>query len=347
MNRPWTFTRTLGLMAASVGALVLGMPAGSVFAQGVPLTNITFNLDFTVLGRYAPWYVALAKGYYKDAGLNVKIVPGQGTAQAIQALESGLAQFSFSDVTSLVVASANGTAHAKFVMINYQKPPYAIFSLNPGANVTTPAQLSGLEIGTGAGSFTPKVIRGFMKEKGMNPDSVKFVNIDGAARVGMLLSGKVPAIETFIFGQAGIARSVAAGQKLSTLFLANDGLQLYANGLLVKDDYLKRNPDLVRRFVKASLMGWHDALENPAEAAKLQTQYIPGLSPASVVAEMKVVAELSVTADTKAHGLGSIDPATMKRSVAFVEKYAGLQGTPPATETLYTTAFLPKAPVLP
>ena len=59
---------------------------------------MTFSLDFRALGRHAAWYVALEKGYYKNAGLDVTIIPSQGTAQAIQSVESKAAQFAFSDV---------------------------------------------------------------------------------------------------------------------------------------------------------------------------------------------------------------------------------------------------------
>ncbi len=231
-------------------------------------------------------------------------------------------------------------------MINYQKAPYAIFSLDPGANVTKPAQLKGLTIASGAGSFTPKVIQGFMKEKGMDPASVKFVNIDPSARVSMLLSGKVPSIETFIFGQAGISHSVKSG-KLRTLLLANDGLELYANGVLVQDAYLKAHPDIVRAFVAASLHGWHDALTNPDAAAAIETKYVPGLNRDVAAGEVKIVRDLAVTPETKVHGLGWIDPARMAKSVAFVVKYIGIEGKAPPVDSLYTDAFLPKEPVRP
>ena len=75
------------MLICILGLALVGPGAGRVaLAQDKPLTEVTLTLDFIVLGRHAPCYVALAKGYYKDAGLNVKIIPAQGTAQAIQAL---------------------------------------------------------------------------------------------------------------------------------------------------------------------------------------------------------------------------------------------------------------------
>jgi len=335
-------------VAAVLAALALatGIVAPAA-AQDKPLTDVTLNLDFVVLGRHAPWYVALGKGYFKDAGLNVKIIPGQGTAQALQALESNVAQFAFSDVASAAIARARGASTARFVTINYQKAPYAVFSLNPGANAGTLDKLKGLEIASSAGSFTPKVIQGFMKEKGVDPAGMRFTNVDGAARVGMLVSGKMPAIETFIFSEPGIRKGLQPGQSLVTLFLADQGLELYANGLLVRDAYLKSNPEVVRAFVKAALQGWKDALANPEEAAKLQAQFVSGLSQEVVVEEIKLLRSLAVTPDVNANGLGSIDPARMKRSVDFVVQYIGVDGTAPAATDLYTVDFLPKPGIKP
>ena len=104
-------------------------------AQVPKMTDVTFSLDFIVLGRHAPFYVAIEKGFFKEENLNVNIIAAKGTAQAIQNVESGLAQIGFTDVASLVVARAEGST-VKVVSVIYQKAPFCFFSLDPGANVT-------------------------------------------------------------------------------------------------------------------------------------------------------------------------------------------------------------------
>lgn len=155
--------------AVVVGALAWAVAMGAVLvpaptrAQDKPPTRITFSLDFIPLGRHAPWYAAIAEGYYKQEGLDVSIIPSAGTAQTIQAIEAGTAQIGFTDLPSVALARAQGVK-VKMVAVNYEKAPYAIFSLSPGANVTHIKQLNGLALGSGAGSFTPKVIAGLMSE---------------------------------------------------------------------------------------------------------------------------------------------------------------------------------------
>jgi len=326
----------LGITAATLAA-----PSGT-FAQSV--TPVTFSLDFRPLGRHAAWYVALDKGYYKQSGMDVTIIPGQGTAQAIQALESGAVQFAFSDVAGVVAARANSAATAKMVAVIYQKAPYAIFSLKDGANLTKPEQLEGLEIGTGAGSFTQKVIEAFMTQKGLKRPA-SFTNVDPAARVAMLASKRIPAVETFIMSQPGVAKAVGADQA-RTFLLADHGLQLYSNGILVRQDLLKDKPDLVRGFVKASLQGWKDTIADPKAAADVVMKHNKGLDRDVVLDEIAIVADLVATPRTKARGLGAIDEREMQESVSLILKTIGGNANIAARD-VYDPAYLPTPPVLP
>src|SRR6185437_13566788 len=146
---------------------------------------------------------AIAEGHFKAEGLDVSIIPSQGTAQVIQLVESGTAQLGFIDLPGLVLARGNG-AKLKMVAVNYEKAPYAIFSLSTGANVTTAKQLEGLTLGSGAGSFTPKVIAGFMTQQGLDPNKFTISNVAPPARATALLSGQAPAIEFFVMSKPGL-----------------------------------------------------------------------------------------------------------------------------------------------
>lgn len=316
-------------------------------AQAETPTKVVFSLDFIPLGRHAPWYAALAEGYFRDEGLDVSIVPSQGTAQAVQAVQSGTANLGFVDLPTVAAARANGST-LKLVAINYQKAPYAVFSLDPGANVTQPKQLEGLTLGSGAGSATPKIIRGFMAQHGLDPDTLKVVDIAPPARASALLARKVPSIEFFVMSRPGLeAAARESHAQLRTFLMSDFGLELYSNGIVATDDYLKKNPDVVRRFVAASLKGWKFALDHPDLAARDEIKYVSSLKPEVVEAELAVVRELAVTPDTRKHGLGWFDPAKIQSGLDFVVKYIGVAGTPPKATDLYDASFLPAKPIEP
>jgi NitT/TauT family transport system substrate-binding protein len=265
----------------------------------------------------------------------------------VQAVESGLANIAFVDVPSVVLARANGSK-LKMVAVNYQKAPYAIFSLSNGANVTEPKQLEGLTLGSGAGSFTPKVIAGFMAQKGLDPAKLKITNIAPPARASTLLSGQVPAIEFFVMAKPGLeAGAKDAHAELRTFLLSDHGLELYSNGLAVGEDYLGRNADTVKAFVRAGLKGWKFALANPQKAAEDEIKYVPSLKPDIIVAELGIVGDLAVTPEVRQNGFGWLDPAKMQSALEFMVKYVGVTGTAPAATDLYAPGFLPNPAIKP
>lgn len=347
-TRPASTRRNFpGRRAVLAGGAALGAAALAHPAIAAPLHKLTFSLDFIPLGRHAPWYAAVAAGYYREEGLDVTIIPSQGTAQTLQAIDSGLAQLGLADVPTLVLAHARGST-IKVVTVNYQKSPYAVFSLSPGADVHDLKQLEGLHLGSGSGSFTPRIIRGMMTERGLDPKSLVVVNVAPSARASLLLTHQIPAIEFFIMSKSGLeAGAKKAGEKLVTFFLADHGLDLYSLGIGGTAAFLDGNKAVVEGFVRASLRGWKLAMDNPDKAAALQHGMLPTLSVPGILAEIAIVRELAVTPDTEKHGLGWFSSAKMAASTAFSVKYIGVEGTPPAPTDIYELGFLPKVPILP
>lgn len=335
------------MIRAGLTACILATATGAASPANAADTKVTFALDFIPLGRHAPWYAALAQGYFKDEGLDVTIVPSKGTAEVIQSVQSGASDIGLIDVPALVLARAGG-ATLKMVSVQYQKSPYAIFSLDKGANVTTARQLEGLNLGSGAGSFTPKIIQGFMAQQGLDPGKLQITNVAPPARASMLITGQIPAIEFFAMARPGLeAGAKSAGATLTTFLLADHGLDLYSNGIAARQEYIKDNPEVMKRFVRAALRGWKFTFDNPQKAAELQSRMVAGLKEESIVPEIAVLRALAVTPDTLANGLGSFDPAKMQKSLDFTVKYIGVSGTGPAARDLYETGFLPAQPVLP
>lgn len=337
------------IAAAFAVASVAVMLPDAASAQSAPpaLTKVVFSLDFIPLGRHAPWYAAIAEGFFKEEGLDVSIIPSQGGAQVIQNVASGTANLGFMGVPEVAIARSTG-AKLKIVSVIYQKQPIAVFSLQSGANVTTPKQLEGLTLGSGSGSFTPKILQGFMTGKGLDPTTLHVVDIAPPARPAALITKKVPSIETFIMGKPGLEQAAeGVHEALQTFIPADNGLQLYSNGIGVTDQYLSQNSQVVRGFVRAALKGWNFALDHPAKAAQDELQFVQSLKPEVIAAELKIVRNLVVTLDTQQHGLGWFDPAQIKTNVDFVTKYIGITGTPPAPADMYATGFLPNSPIKP
>jgi NitT/TauT family transport system substrate-binding protein len=325
-------------------AIALTIPAAIPAAQAQD-KDVKFVLDFISLGRHAPWYVALGKGYFKEEGLNVTILPSKGTADAIRNVVTGAAEIGFIDIPSLVAAGSAG-APIKIVAANYQKPPYCIFSLNPGANIDSAKKLTGLELGSSSASFLPRIWAAVMEMNGVDSKTMKVVNIDAPARVPMLAARKVASIDLFIMSEPAIKRAVPDAKPVC-LFAGDLGLEIYANSIGVHEDYLKANPDVVKKFVRAALRGWKDTFADPQEAAKIQLQYVKALDPQIVVEEIEILKRIAITPEVQKNGLGSMTLDRMKKTVDFINKNIDVPGEKLTAEQIYAPGYLPEKPVLP
>jgi NitT/TauT family transport system substrate-binding protein len=333
-------------LLALIGAFLADAPA---VAQERALKKVTFSLDFIVLGRHAPLYVALDKGYYKEEGLDVSFVPAKGTGAAIQNVDSGIAQIGFIDVASLVVARANGSA-VKVVSVIYQKAPYCLFSLDPGANVTKISDLEGLTVGSNAGSFIPSIAKALMRKNGFDPNKLKVESIEPSARIAMLVTDKIAAIDFFNITRPAVERAAkeAKNAKVRTFLFADHGLDLYSNGIGATETYLKENPEVVKAFVRATLRGYQYTFKHFQEAAEIIQKYSKALKNDITVEELKIVEELTVTPEVKVDGIGSFTPARMKSSVEWMAENGGFpQEKTPKPEDVYAAGFMPDKPVLP
>lgn len=331
--------------AALAAALIAGFTGVTALPAAAQERDIKFTLDFISLGRHAPWYVAVAKGYFKEEKLNVTVMPSKGTADAIRAVETGIADLGFIDIPSLVAGGAAGGS-IRIVAVNYQKPPYCVFTLNPGKNVRQPRDMVGLEFGSSTASFVPRIHQAFMKMHGLDPSTLRVVNIDGAARVPMLISRKVEAIDLFVMSEPGIRRAVQ-GAEPHCMLLGDHGLDIYSNSIGVKEDFLQKNPEVVRGFVRAALRGWKDALANPEEAARLQVQMVKALDPQIIVEELRIVRRLAVVPDTERGGYGAMNREKMRRTVEFINSNVDIEGRKLTADDIFRDGFLPREPIRP
>jgi NitT/TauT family transport system substrate-binding protein len=188
-----------------------------------------------------------------------------------------------------------------------------------------------------------------MAQQGLDPNSLRIVNIAPSARASALMAKTVPSIEFFLMSRPGLEAGAKDNHaELKTFFPADHGLELYSNGVGASEDYLAANPDIVKRFMRAALKGWKFALDNPDKAVADEIKLVPTLIKPDVVrADFEIVRDLVVTPDSQRQGLGWFDPAKIKSNLDFVVKYIGINGTPPAATDLYALGYLPDPPIKP
>jgi len=115
----------------------------------------------------------------------------------------------------------------------------------------------------------------------------------------------------------------------------------------VGEDFLTKNPDVVKKFVRAALKGWKDALADPEEAARIEIQYVKALDPGIIVEELQILKRIAITPDVEANGFGYISMDRMKNTVDFINKNIEVSGDKLTAEQIYRAGYLPDVPIKP
>ncbi len=319
----------------------LGLVTAMVAIAWAPLATageLVFNLDWIVFGRHAPYFVALENGFYRNAGLHIKIVRGYGGADGVNKIATKQAAFAFGDAGALIIGRSKGQP-VKMVALIYGKSPMAIYTL-ADRKITTPKQLEGLEIAAPPFDAPRKMFPVFAKLTGIDISKVRWLSVDGGQKAPVLFSHKTDAITEFLMTQPTLNKIGAAqGLSVDTMKWADYGFDLYSNGILVSDAFIKQEPRVVGGFVKASIEGLKYSFEHPDEAVAVFRKYNPTADADIVRAEMAIVKELVLTPDAKTHGIGWIDEKKMQSSIDMVTDVFNLDRKPAPTE-VFTNEFV-------
>ena len=240
------------------------------------LETITFVLDWTPNTNHTGLYVALSKGYFEQAGLNVKVVqPPQDGAEVLVA--SGNAQFGVSFQDYLAPAlSGDAPLPITAVAAVIQHNTSGIIS-RAGEGMDRPAGLAGHKYATWDLPVEKATMAHVMAADGGNFDDVTLIPSTVTDEVSALQSRSVDAIWIF-YAWAGIACEVAGLETDYFAFADIDPVfDFYTPVIIANNDYLAQNPDTARAFLSALSQGYTYAIQNPDEAAEILMDAAPEL----------------------------------------------------------------------
>ena len=291
-------------------SMLLAGVAGSAFAAD----KVTVQLKWLPQAQFAGYYVAAAKGFYKDAGLDVTIKPGGPDIAPAQVLAAKGA-----DVTVDWMPSALAAREAGVPMVNVAQifnRSGMMLTCKKASGVTTSKDFKGKTLGVWFGGNEYPFLN-WMAKLGLKPDSDIKVLKQGF-NVDPLLQNQAACISTMIYNEYW--QVVDAGVKesdLVTFFYEDQGVASLEDGLYVHENKLK-DPAFVARsakFLRATLKGWNDAVKDPAGAAKIVVAADPSGSATlkGQQRQMENVAKLITTANTAK--LGYLEPAAYERTV--------------------------------
>jgi NitT/TauT family transport system substrate-binding protein len=256
MSKRFFLKNALALIAAAI--------AGVAQAQTTP---IKFQLDWRFEGPSALFLTPAAKGYFKEAKLDVTIDAGNGSGGTVTRVASGAYDMGFADLAALMEFHANNPDAPNkpvAVMMVYNDTPASVMALKK-SGIKTPADLSGKKLGAPVFDAGRRAFPIFAKANAIT--NVAWTAMDPPLRETMLVRGDVDAITGFTF--TSLLNLEARGVKAADVVVLpypSYGVKLYGNVIIASPKLIKDNPAAVKAFLAAFAKGAKDVMANPAAA---------------------------------------------------------------------------------
>lgn len=238
--------RSAILKVATSAAVLVAVIAAH--GPALALDKVVLRINFTPWGMHAPLFGGREQGFYKAEGIDLEIRSAAEGQQNEVFIGTGREQFGLSNADSFVKARANGVPVVA-VMADQPDTPNSIISLQK-RKITKPADLKGTKMAwfqkNAVGLLDPVLAAGGLKQ-----GDVELLPVARGAEVQMLAAGQVDSLFGYIYGQAMTLE--ARGFPVNIMALSDYGMKLYGTLFYTSDALLKSNPDLVKRFVRATL----------------------------------------------------------------------------------------------
>jgi len=327
--------------ALAVAAAISVAATGIASAQN---TAVRFSLDSKLEGPMAPFAVAIDRGYYRAEGLEVTIDAGVGPIEPINRVASGNYDLAFTDINTLIkFRDANPQTPIKAVFMVYNKPPYAVVG-RKSRGVAAPKDLEGKKLGAPAADVAYAQWPVFVQVNGIDASKVTVENIGFPVREPMLAAGQLDALTGISFwSYINLKERGVPADDIVVLLMADYGVNLYGNAIIVNPKFAAEKPEAVRGFLRAFLKGMKDTVKDPTAAVDSVIKRIEGTKKEVELERLQMALRDNIlTPEVKANGFGGVDPARLDKSIDQIALTYNFKAKPKAAD-LFDAQFLPPA----
>lgn len=252
-------------------ALVVLLLACSAQETPPEVTHINLPMGYIADPQYAPFYVAVEKGYFAEEGIELEFDYSFET-DGMALVGANERPFAIVSGDQVILARAQELP-VVYVLEWFQRFPIAVISKS-SADINTPQDLAGRSVGL-PGYFGASYVGylGLLQAAGLQPEDVNASDI-GFTQIESLLTDKVEAVVGYANNEP--VQLAGMGEDVNVIYVA-DYIDMVANGIITNETVIKENPELVEGFVRATLRGLQDTLDDPAAAFAISKQYVEGL----------------------------------------------------------------------
>jgi NitT/TauT family transport system substrate-binding protein len=293
-------------------------------------------LNWYLGGLHAPFYYGKDRGFYKQEGIDLTINEGRGSANTVQVVAAGSDTFGLADSSSVILTASKG-AEIRSVMSVLNSTGFAVVSL-ASAGIKTPKDLEGKRLAVSPGDPLGQLFQAVAAANKVDMSKISLVQVDPAAKVVSVLEKRADALLGGADDQFFLIKY--RGHEPAALRFADWGANIVGMTILTQEATIKAKPELVRRFVHATVRSWDEAKKNPDAAVDSALKVKPDLNRQSTRDQMMVDFELMDSKNSRGR-TGLSAQADWDQTLDLLKKYRELKTDKPAT-AFYTNEFLPK-----
>jgi len=293
--------------------------------------SVTIRLKWLNQAQFAGFYVAQEKGYYKAEGLDVNIQPGGPDFPAVQMVTGGNEQFGVTGADQILIARSKGVPVVALAVV-YRRNPFVLFSLAK-SGIKGPADYVGKKVGVKIGGNEELIYRAVMAKAKVDTSTLTEVPVK--FDITPLLTGTIDVWPGYLINEVLAAKE--KGFEVNIIYPSDYGIDLYADTLFTTEAMIRDKPDVVGKFVAATLKGWDSAMAAPEEAAKITVKFGDKLTYDHELAMVKASIPL-LKPDSKP--VGYMDQAAWASAQDLLIG-AGFQKAPVDLTKAFTTKFMP------
>lgn len=336
-------TRRLFSKTAALAAISMFAGLSIVPLSALADTPIKFTLDWKFEGPSAGFLLALDKGYFKAEGLDVTIDSGNGSVEAIPRVATGAYQMGFGDINSVMkFLDEDPSQKVKAVYMVYERPTFAVVGRKSLGISDDPKSLEGKKLGAPPPDGAFAQWKAFKEVAKIDDSKITIQSIGFPVREPMLAKGDVDAVFGFAFSVILNLKAQGIGDDdIATILMAEHGLNLYGNAVLVNTDFAEENPAAVKGFLKALAKGFADAVKNPEEGVAAVLKRNETLNPDIELQRLNMANSMNIkTPYVIENGMGGVDPSRLAASMETLKISIGLKGNV-KPEQVFDASYLP------
>lgn len=348
-RRHWAIVAAMGIVLAACS----GTPSGSstttppasvaVDSGGAtpseaagPLDTVTLRLGWTYGGPFAPFYLGDAMGFFEDQGIDLEILEGNGTIPSAEAVGNGEDDFGYVDTAAAARLIDQGLPIKTVAQIRQVTSMAVIAPTTSG--ISSPEDLAGKSVSHTPGDSLSQIFPAYIRVNELDSGAIEQPTLDYSVYLQAVADGEVDAILGYTDWEGFTLESQDID--IDTLLFADSGVNIVDYGVVTSQELIDQDPDLVRRFLAATVQSWSYAVDNVDEAVAAGQELFPEFDEELARRQVESLPDWFGDSVDDGRPIGWVEEEVWATTLDILNEFMGVENTNPSD--YFTNDFLPE-----